>query len=133
MTASTPVRVVYIDDSESDLRSAVEVLTPAGFEVLAHTSCDAAARDIAGADIVLVDYHMPGRHGGEVLQQLRGVLPPGQRTLFYLYTSDRSLQSDYRELGFDGQVILKGNKEAFLRQLLAAQRAVSLRRLRPAG
>lgn len=131
MPAATPVRVVYIDDSESDLRSAVEVLTPAGFEVRTHTSCDTAARDIAGADIVLVDYHMPGMHGGEVVQRLRCVLPPAQRTLFYLYTSDRSLQSDYRQLGFDGQVILKGNREAFLRQLMAAQRAVSLPRLVP--
>jgi len=127
------IRVVYIDDSQADLRAAYDVLTPAGFEVLTHTSSTSAARDIPGADVVLVDYHMPGMHGAEVVRHLRVLVPKGHRTLFYLYTSDRTLSGEYRRLGFDGQVILKGNTEALLRQLDAARRAVALRRLRPAG
>jgi len=127
------IRIVYIDDSVADLRAAVDVLEPAGFVVATHTSSTSAERDLVGADVVLVDYHMPGMHGAEVVRRLRARLPAGQRTLFYLFTSDRTLSGEYRRLGFDGQVILKGNSEALLRQLEAARRALALRRLRPAG
>jgi CheY-like chemotaxis protein len=127
------MRIVYIDDSVADLRSAVEILEPAGFIVTTHTSSHAAEADLAGADVVLVDYHMPGMDGAEVVRRLRQRLPVGQRTLFYLFTSDRTLSGEYRRLGFDGQVILKGNPEALLRQHEAARRALALRRLRPVG
>jgi CheY-like chemotaxis protein len=128
-----PLRIVYIDDSEADLRAAVDLLEPLGFAVAIHTSCRSAERDLPGAEVVLVDYHMPGMHGGEVVRRLRECQPPGQRTLFYLYTSDRALSGEYRRLGFDGQVIMKGNPDALVRQLNAARRAIALRRLRPAG
>jgi CheY-like chemotaxis protein len=125
--------VLYIDDSYVDLQQAKDVLEADGFEVLGHTSPATAERDLPGADVVLIDYHMPGAHGGEVVTRLRQLVPAGQHTYFYLYTSDRTLSGEYRRLGFDGQVILKGNPEALLRQMDAARRAVALRRLRPAG
>ena len=128
-----PMTVLYIDDSHVDIQQAKTVLEAAGFHVLGHTSSSAAERDLHGADVVLIDYHMPGAHGGEVVMRLRQLLPDGQHTYFYLYTSDRTLSGEYRRLGFDGQVILKGNPEALLRQMDAARRAVALRRLRPAG
>lgn len=127
------LRLVYLDDSEADLRFARDVLFPAGFEIATHTSVRAAERDLLGADVVLIDYHMPGMHGGEVVQRFRALIPAEQRTFFYLYTSDRNLSGEYRRLGFDGQIILKGNAEALLRQLGAARQAVALRQLRPAG
>ena len=126
------MRIVYIDDSVVDLHTAAERLQAAGFVVLTHTTYASAMRDLPDADVVLVDYHMPGLNGGEVVLALREAMPPGQRTLFYLFTSDRSLSGEYRRLGFDGQVILKGNSDALLRQLEAARRAIALRRLRPA-
>lgn len=128
-----PIRIVYIDDSVADLRAAVDVLEPAGFVVATHTTSASAVRDLPGADVVLVDFHMPGMDGAEVVRHLRASLPSNQRTLFYLFTSDRTLSGEYRRLGFDGQVILKGNSEALLRQLEAARRALALRRLRPVG
>jgi CheY-like chemotaxis protein len=124
---------VYVDDNATDLRRVRDALRGAGFEVLTHTSPRSAEGDLEGADIVLIDYHMPGMHGGEVVQRFRAVLPPRQRTFFYLYTSDRNLSGEYRRLGFDGQVILKGNPDALLRQLCAARKAVALRQLRPVG
>lgn len=133
VTSGPPLRLVYLDDSEADLRLARDILIPAGFDVSTHTSPTAAEADLAGADVVLIDYHMPGMHGGEVVRRLRALLPEGQRTFFYLYTSDRNLSGEYRRLGFDGQVILKGNVDALLRQLDAARRAVALRHLRPVG
>jgi CheY-like chemotaxis protein len=126
------LRLVYLDDSEADLRLAREILVPAGFDLATHTSVHSAQRDLVGADVVLIDYHMPGMHGGEVVRHFRALLPSNQRTFFYLYTSDRNLSGEYRRLGFDGQIILKGNPEALLRQLGAARKALALRQLRPA-
>ncbi len=127
------MKVLYIDDSESDLRVARDALVSAGYDVSTHTSATTAEAEVASADIVLIDFHMPGLDGGEVLRRLRSLLPKGKRPFFYLYTSDRSLSGEYRRLGFDGQVILKGSTEALLRQLAAACRAVALRRMRPAS
>jgi CheY-like chemotaxis protein len=126
-------KVVYIDDSASDLRVARDALVAAGYVVSTHTTATTAEAEVVDADIVLIDFHMPGLDGGEVLRRLRSILPTGRRPFFYLYTSDRSLSGEYRRLGFDGQVILKGNTDAMLRQLGAATRAVALRRMRPAG
>jgi len=123
---------VYVDDSEADLRLARDILRPAGFDITTHTTARSAEHDLIGADVVLVDYHMPGMHGGEVVRRFRSLIPAGQRTFFYLYTSDRNLSGEYRRLGFDGQVIMKGNPEALLRQLGAARKALALRLLRPA-
>jgi CheY-like chemotaxis protein len=128
-----PMTVLYIDDSHADIQQAKSVLEAAGFEVIGHTSSTSAERDLHAADVVLIDYHMPGAHGGEVVMRMRQLVPAGQHTYFYLYTSDRTLSGEYRQLGFDGQVILKGNSEALLRQMDAARRAVALRRLRPVG
>lgn len=126
-------KVVYVDDSPSDLRVTRDALVAAGYVVSTHTTVTTAEPEVADADIVLIDFHMPGLDGGDVLRRLRSILPKGRRPFFYLYTSDRSLSGEYRRLGFDGQVILKGNTEAMLRQLAAATRAVALRRMRPAG
>jgi CheY-like chemotaxis protein len=134
MPAPVPhMTVLYVDDSFVDIQQAKSVLEAAGFEVIGHTSSAAAERDLPVADVVLIDYHMPGAHGGEVVLRMRQLLRDGQHTYFYLYTSDRTLSGEYRRLGFDGQVILKGNPEALLRQMDAARRAVALRRLRPVG
>jgi CheY-like chemotaxis protein len=127
------MRVVYIDDNPTDLRIARDALVAAGYAVSTHTNATTAEREVAAADIVLIDFHMPGLDGGEVLERLRAILPKGRRPFFYLYTSDKSLSGEYRRLGFDGQVIMKGNTDAMLRQLSAASRAIALRRMRPAG
>jgi CheY-like chemotaxis protein len=130
--ADAKTKVVYIDDNPQDLRIARDALVAAGYEVSTHVSDATADLEVIDADIVLIDFHMPGLDGGEVLARLRGLLSPRHRPFFYLYTSDRSLSGAYRQLGFDGQVILKGNTDALLRQLDAARRAVALRRMRPA-
>lgn len=133
MDSKSATKIVYIDDSPDDLRQARDAMVAAGYEVHIHVSDAAADADVANADIVLIDFHMPGLDGGEVLSRLRERLSGDRRPYFYLYTSDRSLSGGYRQLGFDGQVILKGNVEALLRQLDAARRAVALRRMRPPG
>lgn len=132
MLEEAPTHVVYIDDDPADLESAAKVLRAAGYRVSTHSNHADADDDVCEADIVLIDFHMPGLDGGQVVARLRSVLPPRHRPFFYLYSSDRTLTGEYRTLGFDGQLILKGNTEALLRQLDGARRAVALRRMRPA-
>ena len=56
-----------------------------------------------------------------------------KKPLFYLYTSDQEVGADYRAMGFDGRLILKGNPDALLKQLDAVQRAQRLRKMRPSS
>jgi CheY-like chemotaxis protein len=124
--------ILYIDDSPAELAAAAAALGEAGHEVITRTGIADIAAPLQRADLVLVDYHMPGMDGGEVVRELRRQSAMLPRTpTFYLYTSDKEVGSDYRELGFDGRVILKGNPEALVKQVTAALRIQSLRELRP--
>lgn len=127
-------KIVYIDDSRLELKAVESALAEAGYTVVACTDGDfLLAEDLATADLVLIDYHLAGQTGQEVLAALRNklVLIEREPPLFYLYTSDQEVGADYKEMGFNGRLILKGNQDALLRQLEAVQRAHRLRVMRP--
>lgn len=127
-----PWKVVYVDDSRLELKAVEQALVEAGHAVTPSLDGELPAGAVAGADLVLIDYHLAGTTGKQVFDKLAASLAgSADRPLFYLYTSDQEVGSDYRELGFDGRLILKGNQEALLRQLSAVQRAAKLRGLRP--
>ena len=80
-----------------------------------------AARHLLGARLVIIDWHMPGISGGEVLKSFRAAVAASlQKPLFYLYTSDSSVASAGKALGFDGTFINKGNEDSLARQVKAA-------------
>lgn len=123
--------ILYIDDSPAELATAATALRQAGYGVTSSTGVRGVERALERADIVLIDYHMPGMNGGEVLEHLRGLTGlVSNNPDYYLYTSDKDVGSDYREHGFDGRLILKGNSEALLRQVSSALRIRKLRHLR---
>ncbi len=125
-------KILYIDDSAAELGAAATALRAAGYQVETHTSVAAARAHVLDSELVLIDFHMPGTDGGEVLQELKEAIAGREsRPAFYLYTSDKDVGSEYRELGFDGRLILKGNSEALVRQVDAAFRIMALRTLRP--
>jgi CheY-like chemotaxis protein len=79
---------------------------------------------------VLIDYHMPGIGGGEVLTTLRKAGNTlGAQPSFFLYTSDKTASRTHRDLGFDGALINKGDDESLVQQLAAALRFAKLRRM----
>jgi DNA-binding NarL/FixJ family response regulator len=81
--------------------------------------------------LVLIDYHMPGLNGGDVLESLQTSAESlGVKPLFYLYTTDGELIPKARQLGFDGTIENKGNVEATLQQIDALFRLTRLRQLR---
>jgi CheY-like chemotaxis protein len=124
--------ICYLDDSAAELEYGAEVLRSAGYRVITSTDVEGLAAELGDADIVLVDYYLPGTDGRTVLARLRTLVAERPRQpLFYLYTNDVSVGANYRELGFDGRVIMKGNGPALLRQVDAVTRIVQLRRMRP--
>jgi CheY-like chemotaxis protein len=126
-------KIAYIDDSQIELRAVESALAAAGHEVTTSTRGEGIAGDLAGFHLVLIDYHLAGTTGIDVLERLKSALDPDaeKKPLFYLYTSDADVGSDYRSMGFNGRIILKGNHEALLKQVAAVQRTQALRNLRP--
>lgn len=126
--SQTGERILIIDDSEAVLARLASRLREAGFDVVTTTQTVGTARHLRSCDMVVIDYHMPGIDGAEVLDSLKSAASSAEsQPLFYLYTSDRELVNKYRELGFDGTFTDKGNDDAFVTQVNAAFR---LRRLR---
>jgi two-component system, OmpR family, response regulator len=123
-------KIMIIDDSEMVLLRVKARLAREGYEVLTVSNPASAARHLQQCDLVLLDFHMPGITGGEVLASLRkagksaGALP-----LFFLYTSDKTVSRTHRDLGFDGALINKGDDESLVQQLAAALRFAKLRRM----
>ena len=115
--------IVIIDDSEVVLDQMRRELEAAGHTVRTSTQTVGAARLLVGADIVILDFHMPGLHGAQVLESFRAAAkgmakPPG----FFMYTSDPEEEARFRQHGFDGVFTNKGNIQALSRQVGAAMR-----------
>jgi diguanylate cyclase (GGDEF)-like protein len=88
---------------------------------------DSAESLLNRADLVVIDFHMPGQDGPSMLRALRAAAtnlpsPP----LMYLHTTDSEQAANYKQLGFDGVIGMKGNFELLTKQVNAAMR---LRRL----
>ena len=125
-------KILYIDDSQTELSSVATALNGAGYEVITRPGPYDLEEPLASADLVIIDYHLSGTNGRETLELLRDMLGTRRKLppRFYLYTSDKEVGADYSSLGFDGRFIRKGNTDALRRQLDATMRIEELRRLR---
>ena len=122
---------MVIDDSESELAAARRVLGEAGHEVVTGIDAQGVRDEVQTSDLVIIDFHLVGTDGKETLDYLKGQLEGDDAPHFILYTSDKAVGDNYRDLGFDGRFILKGNSEALSKQVDAAMRVRGLRKLRP--
>lgn len=130
MAESKLATILYLDDSEAQLADVSLALTRLGYPVNTATTLTEALRKLKGADLVMVDFHMPGLDGAKAMQQLRGAVARDATVAFYLYTSDREVATSYRSLGFDGAFVEKGDTSALLQQIHSANRMLQLKRLR---
>jgi CheY-like chemotaxis protein len=121
--------IVVVDDSYLILERIKERLTAEGYSVRTTTGQAAAAKLIQHADLAIIDYHMPGIDGSEMLTMLRQSAHEGNACLFYLYTSDRSVATHYEQLGFDGAFLRKGEEAALVSQVGAVFRTIRMRKL----
>ena len=123
--------VLVIDDSEFILDRTRRVLESEGYRVTTTTQTVGAARYLVDCDLAVIDFHMPGLDGGQVIQSLRAACAASGRTcLFYLYTADATVGRDYARLGFDGSFTDKGDDAALVRQVKGALRVLQMRALR---
>ncbi|MGK4006783.1 response regulator [Sorangium sp. So ce1036] len=116
-------RILVVDDSEIVLMRIRVELSSAGYDVVTTTQLVGTARHLRGCDLVIIDLHMPGLDGSQIVSSLRSAVPAGEAPpLFYLYTTDAAAGRRYAELGFDGVFGKKGDLLALTPQVQAALR-----------
>ena len=67
------MKVICIDDSDVELEFASRVLGGAGYDVHTRSTLRGIEPVLVDADIILIDFHMPGIDGGEMLTEIRGL------------------------------------------------------------
>jgi len=119
--------VMVIDDSLPFLQKVKEHLGAEHYEVVTATNYVDARTNLSKADLVIIDFHMPGQDGPSMLASLRRASAPLEHApLFYLHTTDSEKSASYKQLGFDGVIGMKGNFDLLSKQVSTAMR---LRRL----
>lgn len=120
--------ILVVDDSEVLLDRIKQRLEQADYVVITTTQTVGAARHLRTTNLVIIDWHMPGISGGEVLESFRAASAgSATRPLFYLYTSDHVAAKEAKKLGFDGSFVDKGNDESLVNQVAAALRIAKLK------
>jgi two-component system, OmpR family, response regulator len=126
-----PKRILIIDDSPVMLARMRRALASAGYEVFTTTQVVGNGRHLLNCDLIIVDYHMPGLNGAEVVDSMRAVAQTGKHpSAFYVYSSDKNVSAEYARLGFDGAFTSKGDEAHLLRQVSAYFRLAKMRVLR---
>ena len=120
--------IVVIDDSYLILDRIRERLTTEGYRVRTTTGQAVAMKLVEFADLAIIDFHMPGVDGAEMLSSFK-TSHPHAPCLYYLYTSDRSVATRYQTLGFDGAFLRKGEEDALVAQVGAVFRTIRMRKL----
>jgi two-component system OmpR family response regulator len=125
-----PRRILIIDDSETILEQARMVLTGAGYDVIATSQTVGASRHLAASDLAIIDFHMPGFNGKDMVESMRSsesIRGTKHRCLLYLYTSDEEAGRSHRLWGFDGCFTEKGDARELLEQVAAVFRLLRMR------
>jgi EAL domain-containing protein (putative c-di-GMP-specific phosphodiesterase class I) len=89
-------RVVVVDDVELNVVLLQRMLASFGITAVAGTSDPRQAVELVrsfGADLVLLDLHMPGMSGLDVLAALRAALPEGDYLPVIVLTADESREA----------------------------------------
>lgn len=120
--------IVVVDDSYLILDRIRERLSAEGYNVRTTTGQRSALKLVQNADLAIIDFHMPGVDGAEMLSSLRQSHPHAN-CLYYLYTSDREVATRYQQLGFDGAFLRKGEEAALVPQVGAVFRTIRMRKL----
>ena len=125
-----PLKVLHVDDDPMNLRVVQEILGAFGHRgVIACSGQDALERlAVESFDLVLLDIHMPGMTGIEVVQRLRASPEPRNRVPVIALTADiySRRPAEYIALGFSDFVskpILVSGLMASIKRCAAAPTA----------
>ena len=102
------LQILHVDDDLLNLRVVEDIMCAFG-HVAFGASCGEAALEQLGRrafDLVLMDIHMPGMGGVEVLQRLRASVGPERLTPVIALTADchSRTREEYLRLGFQDYV-----------------------------
>ena len=117
--------VLHVDDDPMNLRVVEEILGAFQHRAIKASSGAEALELIAGQafDVVLMDIHMPGMSGIEVVERLRAARGPERNTPVIALTADVFTRrpEEYRELGFTDfvskPILVSGLLEAIKRAI----------------
>ena len=101
MAEPTGMRVLIVDDNAMNLELVEQVLAQAGYTAVESTREAATVPAICIAtrpDLLLLDLHMPGRSGYEVMAEIRELLDPPQSLPVLVLTADSSREARHRAL-----------------------------------
>jgi CheY-like chemotaxis protein len=120
-------KLLFVDDSSIQVQSFRRSLEGSDYDVVTATNTAQAvsAAENNGFDFVIVDYLMGDERGDACVRELRPYALP--HTKYFLYTTDADAFRRYRELGFDGVLMLKG-KSSVRSQVDTIARSISRRR-----
>jgi CheY-like chemotaxis protein len=100
-----PLKVLHVDDDPMNLRVVQEILGAFGHKaVMACSGADALERlAVEAFDVVLLDIHMPGMTGLQVIERLRAAPGPERDTPVIALTADvySRRPAEYLALGFN--------------------------------
>lgn len=100
-----PLKVLHVDDDPMNLRVVQEILGAFGHQaVMACSGKEALDRlSLEAFDLMLLDIHMPGMTGIEVIEQLRASAGPERATPVIALTADvySRRPAEYLALGFN--------------------------------
>lgn len=123
------LKVLHVDDDPMNLRVVQEILNAFGHQAVMACSGDEALQRLAHEhfDLMLLDIHMPGLSGIEVIERLRASPGPERETPVVALTADvySRRPAEYLALGFDDFVskpILVSGLMASVRRCAARQR-----------
>jgi DNA-binding response OmpR family regulator len=121
-------RILIVDDSELLLGEAASALQAAGYDVVTTSQAVGASRLLTGCDLAIIDFHMPGFDGRDLVASMRNAIRTSQRRGYrlYLYSTDELATAQYRSLGFDGCLTDKGDGRALVEQVHAVFRLIRM-------
>lgn len=132
---SRPLKVLHVDDDPMNLRVVQEILGAFGHDAVMACSGQEALERLAveAFDIMLLDIHMPGMTGVDVIERLRSSSGPERDTPVIALTADvySRRPAEYVALGFNDFVskpILVSGLMATIKRCVAAPRAPALSR-----
>ncbi len=101
MADLTGMRLLIVDDNAANVELVEQVLAQAGYTDVASTRTAATVPALCTAgrpDLLLLDLHMPGLSGYDVLAEIRDLLGPPQSLPVLVLTADSSREARHRAL-----------------------------------
>ena len=101
MVELTGMRVLIVDDNAANVELVEQVLAQAGYTDVESTREAAAVPTLCFAtrpDLLLLDLHMPGLSGYDVMAEIRDLLDPPQSLPVLVLTADSSREARHRAL-----------------------------------